>query len=83
MEQIFVVIERFASASENEIDSILKDKHSLNTQKAKEIANKIFQNYIAEKKFKIDIINTTAIDLNIIIRKFYVEILKLNGGHYT
>ena len=83
MEQIFVVIERFASASENEIDSILKDKHSLNTHKAKEIAYKIFQNYIAEKKFKIDIINTTAIHLNIIIRKFYVEILKLNGGHYT
>ena len=81
LEQILLVMESFTSASENETDNILKDNNTLN--KGNRDRKQNFQNYLTEKMLEVDIINTTISDLNNILRKCYVAIRKVNGGHYT
>ena len=49
LEQIFAVMETFASASENKTDNIFLEENSFNTHKATETTYKIFRDYLTEK----------------------------------
>ena len=49
LEQIFAVMETFASASENKTDNIFLEENPFNTQKATETTYKIFWDYLTEK----------------------------------
>ena len=71
---------RFATVSEDQLDEILKNKNAVNTTKAMNVAWKVFTSYIDAKRLTPEFNDKVA--MNDILRKFYVEVRKVNGEQY-
>ena len=73
---------RFAKSSEDEIQKLLLGKKSENTLKATKTAVKVFRDYLSEKGLDINFERQNKIQLNSVLRKFYVEARKKDGDFY-
>ncbi|VDI61662.1 Hypothetical predicted protein [Mytilus galloprovincialis] len=73
---------RFASINDDKYQQILREKDSINTQKATKRAIKLFINYLEEKDLPSDIENFPVNELDRVLSKFYAEARNKNGELY-
>ena len=74
--------QRYVNATEDDLLNLLKDKNSKNTDHSTNTSWKIFTDNLNAKSRIIDFENGSTIELNEILRKFYVEVRKLDGDNY-
>ena len=79
---LFSKMERFASLNEEQMQIILNEKASINTQKAGYVMFNIFVKYCKEKNIAFDPKTITKGELNQSLRSFYVEVRKEDGTLY-
>ena len=73
---------RFASLTEDQLNSIIEESDAKNTKRSTKTAITIFRNYLSSKGLNIDFENFTSTDLDKILTKFYAEIRQENGDFY-
>ena len=73
---------RFATVGQNQYNTILKEMNSPNTHRGTTVAWNQFLCYLKEKSLTVDPQNISKDDLNDILKLFYVEVRKSDGGHY-
>ena len=74
---------RFGTASLDEFNFQRKNVNSLNTQKANTKAANTFRQYLIEKGCpKVDFEHFSKLELNDVLRIFYFDIRKVDGGKY-
>ena len=78
-----LTIERFASIEDVDISQLLIEKNSANTQKATKVAWTVLSSYLKEKKLSVDFSLITAVELDCLLVKFYPELRKKDGSHYS
>ena len=74
---------RFADVSDNELNKLLEDRHSINTKHSTTLAWRVFEAYTQAKNINLDLLSIEKSELCEILRKFYVEIRKSDGTMYT
>ena len=75
-------MERFAVINEKQIQNILDEKSSKNTEKATEVSFNILCTYLKTRKIDFNFTNINKSELNDLLRKFYVEVRKQDGSYY-
>ena len=74
---------RFITVNDIDLNKLLIDKDSKNTQQATKVAFNIFECYLLEKKICLDYKAVTAKTLNDVLKRFYAEVRKQNGTLYS
>ena len=74
---------RFGTVTDNDLQELLIDKDSKNTQRSTKAAFKVFTSYLAEKNINFNIYSIKSAELNEILKRFYVEIRKKDGTLYS
>ena len=67
---------RFRSLSEENIDQLLNDKNSANTETPTKQHRLIFESYLKEKNIRNP---ATAVELTAVLQKFYAEAREKDG----
>ena len=75
-------MDRFATASEKDLDNLMHDKDSKNTHLSTENSWNVFTSYLRAKSLPIDVESISKVEMNDILRKFYVEVRKTTGDLY-
>ena len=74
---------RFGSTTIEEFNTRRKNVNAVNTQKANARAANTFRGYLIEKgNLKVDFENFSQSELNEVLRLFYLDIRKVDGGKY-
>ena len=73
---------RFTTASEADIEQLVREKDAKLTAKATEQSWRVFQSYCNEKGILFDEKNCTKSGLNDILKSFYAEVRKPDGKLY-
>ena len=73
---------RFATVGQDQYKNILKEMNSLNTHRGTTVAWNQFESYLREKNIIVDAKTILKDELNDILKKFYVEVRKVDGGYY-
>ena len=68
--------ERFATVTTEEYEKIMKEKNSVNTHCATNVAWNTFCAYIEQKKYVFEVMNISKEELNAVLTKFYLEASK-------
>ena len=76
-------MKRFVTVDDIHLDQLLLDKNSNNTHNVTKMAFNILESYLTERKLSIDFKTVTASRLNDVLKRFYVEVRKLNGELYS
>ena len=75
---------RFASASKEDIATLLSNKDSVNTKRATKAAVTVFEFYILLEKGKCtDFLSLPVDELNDLLKKFYLEARRKDKSLYT
>ena len=74
---------RYGTADFEEIDQLLGDVNARNTHKTTKFAVKLFYDYCNSKGRNPEFKNLTAVQLNALLKEFYVNIRRVNGEHYN
>jgi len=74
---------RFASVTDDDIETLVANKDSKNTKKATKSAVAVFEQYLKAKKICCRFETVTPPELNDILKRFWVEARKQNGEKYT
>ena len=74
--------ERFSSVTEEELQQIKIDNRAESTVKATKFWSSLFEDYLREKFFAIDLKTCTADELAAVLNKLYVEVRKKDGSFY-
>ena len=78
-----MAMSRFASSDANTIESYKDASSSLDTKKSTNVWVRVFSSWAAARGNNPDLRSyTSAVDLNIILEKFYAEVRKRNGDQY-
>ena len=73
---------RFATVEKDQYEHILSEMNSINTHKGTMVAWNQFECYMKEKGINIDPKTVSKSKLNEILKNFYVEVRKVDGGQY-
>ena len=73
---------RFASLNEEDINRILVEKDAARTRKAADQSWRVLLAYCEEKKITFDIKSISKSELNELLKRFYFEVRKPDGGEY-
>ena len=74
---------RYGTADFEEIDQLLGDVNARNTHKTTKFAVKLLHDYCNSKGRNPEFENLTAVQLNALLKEFYVNIRRVNGEHYN
>ena len=74
---------RFGTVGEEEIRNLLKNKNAANTHRATNVAYHVFQSYLEEKGFVVDLELVYLDTLDKILRMFYAEVRRKDGQLYS
>ena len=74
--------QRFANLDSDDYEQLLNKKDSENTHKATRISVSIFKDYLREKNLNTEFEQLDKPDLANILRKFYLEVRKVDGDYY-
>ncbi|XP_041478860.1 uncharacterized protein KIAA1958-like [Lytechinus variegatus] len=73
---------RFADLDSDNYEQLLNNKDSENTHKATKISVSVFKDYLREKNLNTEFEQLDKLDLANILRKFYLEVRKVDGDFY-
>ena len=74
--------ERFTSNTDHDIATMLEDKDSSSTKRATKQAIKVLREYCAEKGLPIQFENSNEVELDNLLKQFYVNARKKDGTMY-
>ena len=73
---------RFADLDSDDYEQLLNKKDSENTHKATKISVSVFKDYLREKNLNTEFEKLDKLTLANILRKFYLEVRKVDGDYY-
>ena len=74
---------RFGTVGEEDIQNLPKNKNAANTHRATNVAYHVFQSYLEEKGFVVDLELVYLDTLDKILRMFYAEVRRKDGQLYS